>query len=32
MERRSYTIDSIFLNGKTYSEVIIDPHYKEKYP
>ena len=31
MERRSYKIDSILVNGETYSEVIIDPHYEEKH-
>lgn len=31
MGRRSYKIDSILVNGETYSEVIIDPHYEEKH-
>lgn len=31
MERRSYKINSIIVNGKIYSEVIIDPHYEEKH-
>ncbi len=31
MKRRSYKIDSILVNGKTYSEVIIDPDYEEKH-
>jgi hypothetical protein len=31
MERRSYKIDSIVVNGRFYSEVIIDSHYEEKH-
>jgi hypothetical protein len=31
MKRRSYKIDSITVNGNTYSEVVIDPHYEEKH-
>lgn len=31
MERRIYKIESIFVNGNTYSEVIIDPHYELKH-
>lgn len=31
MERRSYKIDPIVVNGRFYSEVIIDSHYEEKH-
>jgi hypothetical protein len=31
MKRRSYKIDSITVNGKACSEVVIDPHYEEKH-
>ncbi|HXH29355.1 MAG TPA: hypothetical protein VNJ01_00960 [Bacteriovoracaceae bacterium] len=31
MDRRSYKINSIVVNGKIYSEVVIDPHYEEKH-
>jgi hypothetical protein len=31
MERRSYKIDPIVVNGRFYSEVIIDPHYEENH-
>ena len=31
MGRRSYRIDSVIVNGKGYSEVIIDSHYEEKH-
>jgi len=31
MERRSYKIGPIVINGKAYAEVIIDPHYEEKH-
>ncbi len=31
MVRRSYKIDSIIVNGRIFSEVIIDPHYEEKH-
>lgn len=31
MKRRSYKIDTIIVNGKAFSEVIIDPHYEENH-
>ena len=31
MKRRSYKIDPITVNGKAFSEVVIDPHYEEKH-
>ena len=31
MNRRSYKIDPIVVNGRFYSEVIIDSHYEEKH-
>ena len=31
MGRRSYRIDSVIVNGKGYSEVIIDSNYEEKH-
>ncbi len=31
MKRRNYKIDSILINGKSYSEVIIDSHYELKH-
>lgn len=31
MERRCYEIDSIIINGRAFSEVIIDSHYEKKH-